>query len=284
MPDIDDLRRAMRSETTGLVMGVSIDRITRRARGLRARRTGVMTAAVAVGVVTLAVPGYALLDRTQPRFGDPPMSSPSSCGPRPSASQRMPQTIGPLVETGTSIEAADRRRFDVLLGLIGQPDRPMFSIVFRDQRTGQLDPWDMSQVVRGPDGDFAGHGPAWHFYSSQMPLDAGRVLDAGIYSRAAQRIVVASADGGADARLARNAETGWTFFWVEREARPLPADANTGPEEYTGPERLTITAYDAGGRRQHTVTGGFNVGGRTQNPRDNGPDPLPTQTPGLPCA
>ncbi len=106
----------------------------------------------------------------------------------------------------------------------------------------------------------------------------------GIYSGTAIRISVASEGHDSDAHLAPNAATGWTFFWVERTARPLPADANVGPQAYTGPERLTITAYDAAGRPVHSVTGGFHIGGRTQNPRDNAPEPRGTPTPGIPCS
>jgi len=40
---------------------------------------------------------------------------------------------------------------------------------------------------------------------------------------------------------------------------------------YTGPEVLTLTAYDGSGRVQDTVTGGFLVGNQVQDPRDNLP-------------
>jgi hypothetical protein len=45
-----------------------------------------------------------------------------------------------------------------------------------------------------------------------------------------------------EAHVTRNAATGWTFFWVQRTARPLPVDANVGPEE------LGLTRSDGQGR------------------------------------
>jgi hypothetical protein len=142
----------------------------------------------------------------------------------------------------------------------------------------------MIEVPRGGGGSFATKGQTWQFYSSQLPLTAGRVLDVGIYSGSAHRITVASEGHTSDAHVMENAATGWTFFWVQRTAKPLPADANVGSQEYQGPERLTITAYDAEGRTLHTVTGGFHTGNRAQNPRDHGPDPQGSPTPGVPCS
>lgn len=115
-------------------------------------------------------------------------------------------------------------------------------------------------------------------------ISANRVLDVGIYSGMAHRITVASEGRTSEAHVAHDPANRRTFFWVQRTARPLPADANVGPREYQGPERLTITAYDSAGHLQHTVTGGFHTGNRIQNPRDNGPEPHGSPTPGVPCS
>lgn len=286
MPDTEYLRRAMHAETTDLPMHIPIDRIHRRARGLRALRTAAVAAGFVLVVSALAVPGFVLFQGARPAGGLQAggLVGPSGC-PTPELGARgMPSLLGPVVETGTSIKGPEQKSYDIVLALTGERNDPQFTIAFRDQQTGYVRPWDMIEVPRGPNGDFAAKGKTWQFESSQLPLGADRVLDIGIYSGAAHGISVASEGHSSEAHLAQNAVTGWTFFWVERIAKPLPADANVSPQEYKGPERLTITAHDAAGRPQHAVTGGFHTGTRTQNPRDNSPDPHGTPTPGVPCS
>ncbi|MDT4987750.1 MAG: hypothetical protein QOI74_1844, partial [Micromonosporaceae bacterium] len=245
-------------------------------------------AGFAVVVAAMAVPAFALFDHTGradgQRFGGPPASSPSPC---PTPALGAPGTsalLGSAVETGTTIQAPDGKRFAVVTALTDKRGDPLFTLAFRDQQSGHVEAWHMIEVPRGPSGAFTSKGRTWHFESVQLPLTADRILDVGIYGGAADRITVASAGHASDAHISRNAVTGWTFFWVERTAKPLPVDANAGPQEYTGPERLTITAYDAAGLVRHTVTGGFDIGNRMQNPRDNGRDPNGTPTPGVPCS
>lgn len=288
MPDIDYLRQAMHAETTDLPMNIPIDRIHRRARGLRTLRVATVVAASTLVISGVAVSGFALFDRA-PSAGDlyagaPAASSPSSCEEIPAlGSTGARPLLGPIVETGVSIEGPDQKRYDVVFAVNGERNDPLFNVAFRDRQTGDARPWDMGMLPPpGPDGGFTAKGVTWWFESSQLPLAAGRVLDMGIYSGTAHRITVASEGRSSDANVTQNTATGWTLFWVERTAKPLPAEANVGPDEYQGPERLTITAYDAAGRRQHTVTGGFHIGSRTQNPRDNSPDPHGSPTPGVP--
>jgi hypothetical protein len=288
MPDTEYLRQAMHTETADLAIHLPIDRIHRRARGLRARRTATAAAAFAVVISAMAVPAFALFDNAGRgdglRFGGAPTSSPSACPTPALGSPGTPALLGPAVETGASIEGSDGKRYAVVAALTDKRNDPLFTLAFRDEQTGDVRAWHMIEVPRGSRGDFTAKGRTWQFESTQLPLSADRVLDVGIYAGTAARITVASDGQGSDAHISRNAVTGWTFFWAERTARPLPVDANVGPQEYTGPERLTITAYDATGQVRHTVTGGFDTGNRTQNPRDNARDPNGVPTPGVPCS
>jgi hypothetical protein len=286
MHDTEFLRQAMRAETTDLPMYLPIDRIHRRARGLRAVRRATVAGACALVVAAVAVPGYALLDRARPAgqpVGGPPVTATASQCAHPTFGAPDYPLLGPVVATGARLEGRGGP-WDIVLALTGPRQYPDFTVAFLDAQTGEDRLWDMTGVRPGPEGDFSAKGRTYQFLSHQLPLAPNRVLDMGIYSRTAARITVASEGHGVDAHISPNAATGWTFFWVERTARPLPADALNGPQEYTGPERLTITAYDAAGHILHTITGGFNIGGRPSNPRDNSPDPHGSPTPGAPCS
>ncbi|MCM0674044.1 hypothetical protein NCC78_04915 [Micromonospora phytophila] len=162
----------------------------------------------------------------------------------------------------------------MLIGLEGTRDQPGFIVAFRDQETAAVQVWDTLGFGRESNGDIAGKragDPAYQFLSSQLALGPNKVLDIGLYTRAAHRITVTSEGHATDAHIAKNAATGWTFFWVQRSARPLPTDRFATPEHYRGPEQVTVTAYDGAGRPQHTATGGPLVGGSVQNPRDGSP-------------
>jgi hypothetical protein len=181
MPDTEYLSRAMHTETTGLLMHMPIDRIHRRARGLCALRTAAVAAAFVTAVSVVAMPGFALLDNARPtnglQAGSPLTASPSACPAPALGSTGIRALLGPVVETGASIEGPGPKRYDVVLALIGQRNDPHFTVAFRDQQTGDVQPWDMIEVPRGPGGDFAAKGRTWQFESSQLPLAAGRVLD-----------------------------------------------------------------------------------------------------------
>ena len=282
MTDTEYLRQAMRAETTGLPMHVPMDRIHRRARGLRATRAAVVAAGVALVVSAAAVPGFALLDNAGPaggaHLGGGITTSPDPCHPELGGEGNYP-LLGSAIETGTSIGGPDNRRYDVVIALVGERDDPVFTVAFRDSRRGYPEPWNTTELPLGPNGDFAAKGRTWHFESSHLPLDGGRVLDVGVYSRAAHRITAAAGGRVWEAHIARNAETGLTLFWVEHAAALLPATSDGGPPD---DERYTITAYDADGQVQHTMTP--DSLGRPQNPRDDSPDPSASPTPGIPCS
>jgi hypothetical protein len=263
MRDTNDLRHAFEAATAGLTVHLPPELIRRRARGVRARQAATITAAAVVAATALAVPAVVLAGGPGPASeaaGQVPGAS--ACPiPSPSGPGQAEQWLGPLVETGATFDVPQRdTRYDVLLGLTGTREYPAFVIAFRDRRTGTVRLVEISGFSRDPNGDFAGKeagDPSHQFQSSQLVLGPDSVLDVGLYSRAAHRITVTSGGHVADAGTARNAATGWTFFWVQRAAAPQP--------------RVTLTAYDAAGRVQATVTGGPDVGLNVQNARDHLP-------------
>jgi hypothetical protein len=262
----------MHAETADLPLRVQLDRVYRRARGLRARRAAARTgvgAAVLTAAALVAVPAAGLL----PGGGRSQFAAPPTC-PASTPTSTV-ATLGQPVDTGVNIP-----RYEVVIELLGPPDDPMFTVAFQDQMTGVLVPWDMTELPRGVHGDLTAKGESWYFESSQLVVDADHVLDMGVYSGAAKHITVASAGQPTDAHTAENTATGWTLFWVLRAAKPLPEGANQGPRPYEGPERLTITAYGADGQVEHAVTGGFHTGNRTQNPRDDSGTSRASASPG----
>jgi hypothetical protein len=291
MRDINDLRHALDAETADLTVHLPADLIRRRARRVRMRQASVVAAAAVLAVAALAVPTVLLSDGSSPGYDAAGQMPQVPWCPAPSPSDSIP-SLGPLVETGVTLDAPNvNTRYDVLLGLTGTRDQPGFVIAFRDRHTGMVEPWDTTVLGRGAKGDFPGKragDPAHQFQSSQLTLGPKSVLDVGLYSRAAHRITVTSQGRATAARTALNAATGWTFFWAQRAAAPLPPGHNTTPDEYHGPEQLTLTAYDADGRPQHTVKGGFDIGHNVQNPRDHQPSdegkPSKTRVPTCPPA
>lgn len=280
MRNIDDLRHALDAETADVAVHLPADAIRRRARGIRTRRAFAMGGAAVFVVAALAVPLALSAGGTGASYevgGQPP---PAAACPTKNAGGAPPSLSDPPVGTGTMLDAPELgKRYEAVLALIGPPSHPGFVVGFRDLNTGVVEQWDTTGLARDRNGDFPGKyasDPSFQFYSGQLALGPNRVLDVGLYTRAAHRITVASEGRATPARTQRNAATGWTFFWVERAARPLPPDANTTSEEYQGPERLTLTAYDTAGRVQHTVTGGFHIGHAVQNPRDHQPVEEPT--------
>ncbi|GIF62085.1 hypothetical protein Ais01nite_01200 [Asanoa ishikariensis] len=249
MPDLDELRRALHDATEDLHSNVTMDRIRRRVRSRRVLRNTAVAAGVALVVSAVAVPA---LDRT-PRGGDPAANPPATASACPG-----PPWLGVPLDTGVNIQEPGGRTYAVVIGLLGTPDHAGFTTAFRDGSTGQVVAWDLIGLPRDASGGFTVEGQTWWFQSSQLVLGANRVLDVGVYGGAAARITVASEGRASEATLA-SAE-GWTLFWVQRTAKPLPTDANTGPRGYQGPERLSITAYDTAGQPLHTVTGGHNTG------------------------
>lgn len=271
MPDIEYLRRAMRAETSDLPMHLTVDAIRRRARGLRARRTAAVAGACVL-ITAVAVPAYALHSgQTGQRPAHPlPTSDSSECQAVPPDPFSYREA---WIDTGASIKGADGQQYEVLFtGFSQLKSDATLAVVFVNQKTNRRSIMGLTEAGRHADGEFIVDGSAgtqrYRLLSNQLALGPDRVLDFGIYSRAADRITVAS-EGRRSPAQVRVSEDGWTMFWVVRNAKPLPKDADTGPREYTGPERLTITAYDNQGRVLDTVTGGFRIGRYTQNPRDN---------------
>ncbi|WP_422769848.1 hypothetical protein ACN28C_24380 [Plantactinospora sp. WMMC1484] len=270
MRDIHDLRQALDAETADLTVHMPAELIRRRAHRLRMRRTAVAAAAVVVAAVastaTLVAGAGPAADVAGPGI------STAECPGPTGDPMALRDPLGPLTATGAVLDVPDvPARYDVLTGLTGTSDAPGLVVVFRDRRTGIAQVWDTRGLARDPGGDLAGKragDPPHQFVSGQLALGPHRVLDVGLYTRVAHRITVASEGRGTDAVTTRSAVSGWTLFWVQRDATPLPPDRFETPGEYQGPERVTVTAYDHAGRAQHTVTGGPHVGGSVQNPRD----------------
>ncbi|WP_148086454.1 hypothetical protein [Micromonospora sp. HM5-17] len=286
MRDIHELRHALKAETTDLAVHISPDLVRHRARRIRIRQRTVAAAAV-VAVAAGAVTTVTLASGASPAFevaGPPPASTPPCPSPQVGPTGEV-NDVGQLVDTGAVLDAANTNtRYDVLIGLVGTREPHSFVVAFRNQKTGTVDMWDTTLVSRDRNGDLPGKrtgDPSRQFFSSQLALGPDEVLDVGFYTRTAHRITVTSEGDTTDAATSRDTATGWTLFWAQRRATPLPPERHTVPEFYQGPEQVTLTAYDADGRPQHTVTGGPGVGGSVHNPRDASPVG-PTSPPATP--
>jgi hypothetical protein len=282
MRDIEDLRRALDEAAADSPFHLPPDRVRRRARVLRARRGATVGAVAVVAAVALVVPTVLLGRGPAGGSGDSPVGQASSQSadptPQPVKTEHVTvvNSLGTVIDTGATLEAPNlHTSFDVLLYLTGPQEAPGFVIAFRNQGTGVVENWDTSMLVRSPKGDLSGKrpgDPTIQFLGGQLVLGPNDVLDMGLFGGKAARITVASGGQATNADTAVNNETGWTFFWAERDAAPLPDGALNGPNEYTGPERLTITAYASIGARLASVTGGFQIGHPVQNPRDGSPE------------
>jgi hypothetical protein len=276
MRGIDDLRRELDLATADLVSPLSPERVRRRARVVRMRRGAAAGSVAVLATVALAVPAVVLSRGGLGGPVDSPVgqsSTPADPTPVPENTQKFPDppALGQVVGTGVTVDGPDQTSLEVVLYLTGTRDRPNITYGFRDPGTGVIRPSSVYVWDRAPNGELSGkhpEDPTIEFVSCQLVLGPHRVLDLGLYAGRASRISVASEGHATDADTAANAETGWTLFWVERDAAPLPEDALAGPDEYLGPERLTITAY-SGARPVADVTGGFHIGHTLQVPSDN---------------
>ncbi|GAA1863941.1 hypothetical protein [Asanoa iriomotensis] len=270
MRDIQDLRRALHEESAVVPSHIDLAAVRRRGHHLQ-RRRHVVTATALLAAVALAVPVASALIESGSTGGQVVASSPGAG----------PDFLGGGVETGAVLRATDGREYDIVLGFLGTRDDAMFTVAFRDSATSSVVPWDMVSLPRAPDGDIAGKrpgDPSHRFYSAQLLLEPGRLLDLGIFSGPARGITVASEGKTSDATVAVNSATGWTLFWVVRDAKPLPPEAYTTERGYTGPESITVTAYGADGTAAGTATSSgaaradlSRIGGGVQNPRDHEP-------------
>jgi hypothetical protein len=268
MRNIEDLRHALAVESAGVVIQVSPDRIRRRARAVRTRRN--VTVVGLLAVIAMAVPGVLLVGR--------PILAPGSFASCPtSAATGDPATESDQsIGTGVVIPVPERHtEVEVVIKLAGTVQQPAFVVGFRDLNDSAVHwPTTTMYLARASDGTISGKydaDPHFMFFSSQIALGPDDVLDVGVYAGSACRVTVKSEGKASDAATAPNDASGWTLFWVRRAAAPLPPGYNSTPVTYTGPEVLTLTAYDGSGRVQDTVTGGFLVGNQVRDPRDNPP-------------
>jgi hypothetical protein len=277
MRDIQDLRHALHDQSTAGAGHINLAAIRSRGRQIRRRRHAV------AGTAILAA--FGLIAPIVPNFFDGASNSGQVAAISPAAT---PSFLGGVAETGVVFHTPNHR-YDVVLGFVGPQDQPAFTVAFRDAATSVVTPWDMVILQRGSDGGFAGkhlNDRAHQFHSSQLLLEPGRLLDVGVFSGPAQRITVTSEGRTSDATVHTNSETGWTLFWVVRDAKPLPPEAYTTERGYTGPESITVTAYSADGNALGTATSSgasrpdlSRIGGAVTNPRDNAPedvDPTPS--------
>jgi hypothetical protein len=269
MRNIEDLRQAMAVESAGVVIQVSPDRIRRQARAVRTRRHVIVVVGI-LAVVAMAVPGALLVGR--------PILAPgarASC--QTSAATGKPDTQqDQSIDTGAVIPVPERHtEVEVVIKLAGSVGQPAFVVGFRDLNDITVHwPTSTMYLARASDGTISGKydaDPHFMFFSSQIALGPDDVVDVGVYAGSACRVTVKSEGKESDAATAHNDDSGWTLFWVRRAAAPLPPGYNSTSVVYSGPEVLTLTAYDGSGRVQDTVTGGFLVGNQVQNPRDNLP-------------
>jgi hypothetical protein len=276
MRDIEDLRQALDVESAGVVIQVSPDRIRRRARAARTRRN--FTVVGILAVVAVAVPGVLVVGRPILAPGSRGSCSTSAATGEPDSkpSGASGTNLDQSIDTGVVIPVPERHtQVDVVIKLAGTVQQPAFVVGFCDQNDSAVHwPTTIMYLARAPDGTISGKydaDPHFRFFSSQLALGPDDVLDVGVYGGSAGRVTVKSEGRESDAATAHDDASGWTLFWVRRAAAPLPPGYNSTPVTYTGPEVLTLTAYDGSGGVQDTVTGGFLVGNQVQNPRDNPP-------------
>jgi hypothetical protein len=246
--DVDEFRRLLRAEDEPVAQ-IPVERIRRRAWRIRARRgagLAVTLAAVVAAVTTLAV--------TRPG-----LSAGHQAGAPSGTTTNCP------IDTGVVGEGHDGTRYHVILGVTGPSDGPFLTVAYREPAGALADATTQIQIGPHPSGDFSGKqmtDPTHRFLSVQVPLGPHSVLDMGVYSRPAARISVTSAGQPTDAHLQALSATGWTLFWVQRDAAPLPDGAKSTATPYQGPEQVTLTAYAADGTGEYTVNGASEDEGR----------------------
>jgi hypothetical protein len=255
---VDEFRRILRADDE-LDAQIPVERILRRARQIRARRIPGVTVTVAAVIATVST--LALTLSAGQQAGAPSEDCPIS-------------TAAPI-DTGVVVEAANGTQYHVILGVT---EDSFLTVAYRDAAGGLACATTQIEIGPHPGGDFSGKyrkDPTHRFLSVQVPLGPHSVLDMGVYSRPAARISVASADQATDAHLQALSATGWTLFWVRRDAAPLPDGAKRSQTPYQGPEQVTLTAFAADGTVEHTVNGasedeGSYIALPVQSPADPG--------------
>jgi hypothetical protein len=220
MNDLDELRRALAEETGDLRFDLPTDRIRRRARRVRARRTATVVAAL---VLALAVPAGVLAAR--PERHVPDKGRPAPVCVTPGADGTVPWVGAPVqVLAGASFEGIGVHQ--VLVGATYTVDRPALTVVFRHEATGVDEYGLVSALRRTPDGGFTTEDPAdAERRFAIVRVNYGNVLtiDLGLYAGLTDRITVTAGNTTTVASTVVNRETGWTLFWLARE--PTDADA-----------------------------------------------------------
>jgi hypothetical protein len=261
--NVDEFRRVLCADDD-LDPQIPVERIRRRARQIRARRGAGVTVALAVVVAVVATLAVTLPGRSAGQQAGTPSDAATNC-PSSTAAPMVPQVDLAPIDTGVVVPAGDGTQYHVILGLTGPTEDPFLTVGYRDPTGGLLDAGTQIEIGPHPGGDFSGKhtaDPTHRFLSVQVPLGPHSVLDMGVYSRSAARISVASADQPSDAHLQTLPATGWTLFWVRRDAAPLPEGAKSTQTPYQGPEQVTLTAYAADGTVEHTVNGASEEEGR----------------------
>jgi len=261
--NVDEFRRVLHADDE-LGAQIPVERIRRRVRQIRARRGAGVTATLAVVVAVVAMLAVTLPGRSAGEQAGVPSGTATTC-PSPTFASPVPEVDFTPIDTGVVVAAGNGTQYHVTLGVTGPVEDPFLTVEYRDP-TGRLaDAGTQMEIGPHPGGDFSGKytaDPTHRFLSVQLPLGPHSVLDMGVYSRPAARISVASAGQPTDAQVRAFPATGWTLFWVRRDAAPLPEGAKSTQTPYQGPEQVTLTAYAAGGTVEHTVNGASEDDGR----------------------
>jgi hypothetical protein len=239
--NVDEFRRILRADDE-LDAQTPVERIRRRARQIRARRISAVTVTVAAVVAAVSTLAVTLPGRSAGQQAGAP-------------SDDCPISTAALIDTGVVVEATNGTQYHVILGVT---DDSFLTVAYRDATGGLACATTEIEIGPHPGGDFSGKNtqdPTHRFLSVQVRLGPHSVLDMGVYSRPAARISVASAGQPTDAHLQAPSATGWTLFWVRRDAAPLPDCAKSSQTPYQGPEQVTLTAFAADGTVEHTVNG-----------------------------
>lgn len=229
MRDLDDFRAALATETAGLRVDLSTDRIRRRARRIRAGRTALVAAGL---VLALAVPAGVLaatIDRRRPDTGPtaPVCTTPGADGTVP--------WIGAPIEILSGAPIKYLEPHQVFVGAVDTVDRPLLALVYHHDAPDIDEYGVVKALTRTPTGGFRigdpDSGPEVRLVSLRVNYGNVLTLDLGLYAGLADRVTITSNGTTIEAQTVANRETGWTFFWSHQEV-------------VAGDAPVTLTAYD----------------------------------------
>src|SRR5262249_14432253 len=128
MIDTDDLRQALANATADPVFHIPAEQVRRRARTLRTRQHLRVAATTVLAVGVLTVPGVLFLGHAP--AGLIVGASTPTCAKNPTLDPGS-TLLGPRMDTGVRLDAPNlSTRFEVLFGLEGTVDSPMFAVAF----------------------------------------------------------------------------------------------------------------------------------------------------------